>query len=478
MHSQKPKILIVDNELDICKLFKDFFDFIGYDSQYETNGKEAIEKLPTLEYDLMFVDLKLETISGLDVLRKSKETHPMSEVIVVTGFGSEETVLRTYQYGASSYIQKPISFSDIRIQTEEALARNRFNRKTVLLRENMSDEDILHRHLDTLIKLDRLSVFLNLTIDIEMLADSILRGMADMVEGDYYSFFFFDKIKNEMVIYSHNPLSRNVCNYIEREMIDRFERLTNIEVGEAYKVRMSLASITTEESRDISNFSSLFIPMIIENSIRGLIGVSMAQGAFSDEAKDVLHLVSNRVSHVLTNATLHRDTKLLALTDGLTGLLNHRAFYERLKQEFERYRRYGSNLSIIIADADDLKKYNDTFGHPVGDEILRKIGEIFRETSRETDVLARYGGDEFVILLPQTNAENTVNMARRMKARIESYQFAIQGQQFNTSISMGISTVPQEYIETPQALFESADRALYQAKRAGKNRIVVASEST
>ena len=245
----------------------------------------------------------------------------------------------------------------------------------------------------------------------------------------------------------------------------------NLETKKAFRI------VSTEESRDLSDFTSLFIPMMIENTINGMIGVSMEHGVLSDDAKDILHLVSNRVSHVLTNATLHRDTKLLALTDGLTGLLNHRAFYERLKQEFERYRRYGSNLPIIIADSDDLKKYNDTFGHPVGDEILRKIGEIFRETSRETDILARYGGDEFVILLPQTNAENTVNMARRMKERIENYEFAIQGKKFNTSISMGISTVPQDYIETPQALFESADRALYQAKRAGKKRIVVASES-
>lgn len=478
MQYQKPKILIVDNEIEICRLFKDFFDFIGYDSEYETDGEKAIDRLPSLEYDLLFVDLKLDTISGLEVLKKSKVTHPLSEVIVVTGFGSEETVLRTYQYGASSFIQKPISFSDIRIQTEEALARNRFNRKTALLRENLADDDALHRHLETLIKLDRLSVFLNLTIDIEMLADSILRGMADMVAGDYYSFFFFDKIKNEIVIYSQKPLSRNVCRYVEKEIIERFERLTNSEIGEAYKVRMSLASTTTEESRDLSGFSSLYIPMMIENSIRGPIGVSLEQNTLSDEAKDVLHLVANRVSHVLTNATLHRDTKLLALTDGLTGLLNHRAFYDRLKQEFERYRRYGSNLSIIIADSDDLKKYNDTFGHPVGDEILRKIGEILRETSRETDVLARYGGDEFVILLPQTNAENTMNMAQRMKMKIENHEFSIQGKHFTTSISMGISTVPQEYIETPQALFESADRALYQAKRAGKNRIVVASETT
>ena len=133
------------------------------------------------------------------------------------------------------------------------------------------------------------------------------------------------------------------------------------------------------------------------------------------------------MSHVLANATLHRDTKLLALTDGLTGLLNHRAFHDRLNQEYERFRRYGSHLSLIVADFDDLKKFNDTYGHPVGDEVLRMVGGILRETSRETDVLARYGGDEFVILLPQTNTSNARLMGERIRKKIEDFKFEIHG---------------------------------------------------
>ena len=149
MTEKKPKILIVDNEIEICKLFKDFFDFIGYDSTFETDGERILKELDEYDYDLLFLDLKLNTISGIEILKKSKKVHPLSEVIIVTGFGNEETVLQTTQYGAASYIQKPVSFSDIKIQTEEALAKYRFNIKTDKLKKIVDTKNApLAKHLE------------------------------------------------------------------------------------------------------------------------------------------------------------------------------------------------------------------------------------------------------------------------------------------------------------------------------------------
>ena len=156
-------------------------------------------------------------------------------------------------------------------------------------------------------------------------------------------------------------------------------------------MRTSLSTIIDESGEAPDNLDSHFVPVFIESSVKGAIGVTARESAMSSDALDILRLVATRASHVFTNATLHRDTKLLAYTDGLTGLLNHRAFKDRFDREFERFTRYGSYLSIILADFDNLKVFNDTFGHPVGDEILRKIGDILRETSRDSDVLARYG---------------------------------------------------------------------------------------
>ncbi len=476
MTDTKPKILIVDNDIDICNLFKDFFDFIGYDSIYDTDGERVFRILETLDYDLMFVDLKMGTVSGIDIIRKSKQVHPLSEVIVVTGFGSEETVLTTLQYGAASYIQKPISFVDIRVQADQALARRRFGLRTDRLRHLAAGQDTeLSTHIDRLLDLDKLSRYLNLTIDLDMLSDTLLHGLAEIVPADIYQFLYREESASDLVLHAPGTIARSDVPIIEEKITAAFAKQTSLKV-ETYHLRLSRTATFDENAKGIitGDTAFLYAPVIVENAIRGMIGITLSPDAVGPDTLDMLYLVSTRVSPVLTNATLHRETKMLALTDGLTGLLNHRAFHERLNLEFERFRRYGSSLSLILADYDDLKMLNDSYGHPVGDEVLRRVGQILRETSRETDILARYGGDEFVILLPQTNAKNALNMAERIRQRIVNQAIRINNHEIRSSVSMGIATIPGEGVETPHDLFASADRALYQAKGTGKNRIVEA----
>jgi len=454
-----PRILIVDNEIEICNLFNDFFDFLGYDSFFEIDGDKVFEQLDTLEYDLLFIDLNLGNISGIEILKKSKLVHPLSEVIIVTGFGSDETVLKTLQYGAFSYVQKPISFTDIKIRTEEALARLRYNAMAENLREVITSHDEkLKKHLETIVNLDRLSTFLNLTIDIETLADSILVGIENIISGRFYSFFFVDEINKEMVISSRETLNRSEVTILEGQIKDAFERMANTKLVDSFNMRVSLSTEISES--DVENIEStgeiesVFVPVFIDNSIRGVLGISGIDADMKDETEDLLYLISTRVAYVLTNATLHRDTKLLALTDGLTGLLNHRAFKDQLQLEFDRFIRYGSFLSLIVVDCDDLKDINDNYGHPAGDILLRKIGELIKETTRDSDVLARYGGDEFVILLPQSNSTNAVNLAERIRKKIQDYTFNIQSYQIKSTITLGTSTAPKEDIKTPLDLLE------------------------
>lgn len=475
MERDRSLILIVDNEIEICNLFRDFFDFMGYDSIVETDGEKVLRDLDKIDYDLLFVDLKLDSISGIDILRRSKEVHPDAEVIVVTGFGSEETVLKTLLHGALSYIQKPISFTEIKVQTEQALARRRFNRLTSAVRGIVENADpALARHLDDILNLDRFSLFVNLTIDMESLADSILNGIAGIIPGRYYSLLFFDDVNREMVIYADEPRHGIPASSIEAQMLRYFQGLVNRELSDHYSVRVIQPNRNPDPRISTEEVGSFFVPVLVDNVVKGALGISGADGDIGEAEQDLLRLISSRVNKVLANATLHRDTKMLALTDGLTGLLNHRAFHERLRQEFDRYRRYGSCLSLIVADFDNLKIFNDTYGHPVGDEVLRELGDILRETSRESDVLARYGGDEFVILLPQTNAKNAHKMAERIRQKVERHNFSIHGFSLRSTISIGVATVSEEGAGSPQDLWESADRALYEAKRSGKNRITVA----
>lgn len=477
MVDRKPKIFIVDNEIEICQLFKDFFDFMEYDSAFETVGKKFLEEMESIDYDVLFLDLQLDDISGLEILKKSKVVHHFSEVIVVTGFGSDETVMSSLYYGALSYIQKPISFSEIRVQTDLALARKRFNILTNEVINLVSEKGRkLQKHFQDIINLDKFSNFLNLSIDIDSLADSILHGSYELIPSTYCSLLFIDEVNRDIVIFSPDPVRRATMKMIEDELVASYEMLVNKKLERSYDVRVSyLTTIRedNEEEPEKSSLKSICVPILIDNAIQGILCMSNKGKSFKSDAQDLLRLISQRASLILTNATLHRDTKLLALTDGLTGLLNHRAFRDRLVSEFERHRRYGSSISLIIADFDDLKGINDTYGHPVGDKVLRKIGDILREASRESDVLARYGGDEFVILLPQTSVKNASNMAERIRRKVKDSDFDIQGHKVKSSITMGIASVPHLEINSPDDLFDSADRALYDAKRSGKNRVRV-----
>ena len=466
-------ILIVDNEIEICNLLKDFFDFIGHESCYETDGRRVLADLESWSYDLMLVDLRLDEVSGIEILKKSKECHPLSEVIVITGYGSEETIRETYRHGAFAYIQKPISFSEIKVQTEEALARMKFNRKTAAIHKLLATADpALSKHFEDIVQLDRLAELLNLTIDIETLSESILAGIADLIPGHYCSFMFFDDINKEMAILSPEMVGEDTIDNIQARVKAHFEKMANVDVGDSYHLRVVLPQAGPAPVRASAvMLEDVFVPILIENTIHGMLGVSREKIENNEYIQDILRIVATRISDVLTNATLHRNTKLLALTDGLTGLLNRSALHERLEGEYQRFKRYGSHLSLIVADLDNLKEINDSYGHPVGDEVIRKIGDILRETTRESDVLTRYGGDEFVIVLPQTNAQNAMNLAERIRIKIKEYPFKVNEKRFSCTISLGVATAPGKDIDSAENLLEAADQAMYGSKRSGRNQV-------
>ncbi|MBI3583972.1 MAG: diguanylate cyclase [Nitrospinae bacterium] len=163
----------------------------------------------------------------------------------------------------------------------------------------------------------------------------------------------------------------------------------------------------------------------------------------------------------------------LSVTDGLTGLYNHRYFQRRIKEEFIRAKRYNFPLSCLMVDLDDFKILNDTHGHQVGDRILTEFSMILNNSIREVDMAARYGGEEFVVLLPQINIDGAAILAERFRMAVELHKFFGTDKPFNITISIGVSTYPAGDIKTDGDLLKAADTSLYRAKNTGKNRVVV-----
>jgi diguanylate cyclase (GGDEF)-like protein len=168
---------------------------------------------------------------------------------------------------------------------------------------------------------------------------------------------------------------------------------------------------------------------------------------------------------------LAADLELLATRDGLTGLFNRRHFDNLARAEWARFQRYGRPLSLLVMDADNFKSINDRFGHDVGDLVLKAIADTCSASKRETDVVARFGGEEFVLLLPETDEAAAVIVAERLRTQIQQHSRVHAGEKLQVTVSIGVAGATLS-MSGFNALLKRADVAMYEAKRSGRNRVV------
>ena len=213
-------------------------------------------------------------------------------------------------------------------------------------------------------------------------------------------------------------------------------------------------------------------PMIHQDRLFGLM--SVAEPAYRPpHLKKLLSAVADLAAISLHNAHLLGGFAHRAETDGLTGLSTRRSFAYHLAEEVVRCRNYGDPLSLLMLDVDHFKHYNDTNGHPAGDEVLRGVADVLRKSFRKTDMVARYGGEEFVVIMSGLQKDQAYALADRVRVSIQNIDFPHSARQplGRVTISAGVATFPQD-AATGDELLSSADRALYDAKRAGRNRVV------
>jgi two-component system cell cycle response regulator len=172
----------------------------------------------------------------------------------------------------------------------------------------------------------------------------------------------------------------------------------------------------------------------------------------------------------------NKRLKKLSITDGLTELFNHRHVHELLRDEFERSRRSEEPLAVVMIDLDRFKAVNDTYGHPTGDVVLFETARILKETAREIDMVGRYGGEEFIGILPNTSEEEGARFAERVRAAVEEHVFRDEQTELRMTCSSGVASFPAEGVEAPEELLKNADAALYLAKESGRNRVERASQ--
>jgi len=215
-----------------------------------------------------------------------------------------------------------------------------------------------------------------------------------------------------------------------------------------------------------------------QGRVSGVVSVARSDRAFTSPERELFDYLAEQAAVSIENVGLHETVERQAVTDELTGLFNRRRFQEAMATEVERSKRFGQPVGLVLLDLDDFKAVNDTYGHQQGDLVLREVARVLRETSREIDEPARYGGEELAVVLPGTDLEGAYNLAERVRAGIEELALPLLDGEgvLRVTASFGVATLPGS-ADDMRELVAAADEALYRAKRAGKNRTVRAEAS-
>ncbi len=314
-------------------------------------------------------------------------------------------------------------------------------------------------------------------LDIERIANVCVENIPNLVGVRFASLYILDETNNilhlqkynhpflinKIVSLNQNPPSPMVMAVRSKKLI----QVGNIDTHKKPIIKRSQRAFA--ENYRTSN--CVIAPLICQEGVVGVLNLAdkVDGDSFSCEDIALIELFSQLVGGSIGNIKLFEKIQRQATRDGLTGLANHRTFYEILEKELWRSRRYGGPISLIMVDIDNLKKINDAHGHRAGDKVIRQISRKIRECVRQIDTPARYGGDEFAVILPNTSLADGIVVAERMVDVVANSPITWKKEQIALSISVGLGQYDAD--TTPEDITGRSDQALYTAKQAGKNTV-------
>ncbi len=474
--SKDCKVLVVDDEEVICMLFKTaLMDLCEVHTCL--SGIAALELIEKNDFDVVVSDLFLGDIEGIEVLRSARQKDNFTELMVITGHASLESAAKAIEIGVSSYLMKPISILDLKIQVEKAIATRLFHLKSVLL---MQQSDVISPdikgHIHDITSLFNFSRKLMLSLEIP----EVMRVILDEINSHLDTVFCVMAIHCHDVMEIHampksgimdqttlrNSITDNwdsVCSAIDRDTFNKDEIPVELYSG---RQDSDFAYDAYEKTTPIS------IQLSVMNNIIGTLSIFGKKGFVpSPDEYQFLYVFTSFVSSIVEHSCVDMHAKLQARTDGLTGIANHRSFHESLSREIARADRTCTVFGLILIDIDDFKKINDTYGHLVGDAVIRNLVDRVLTMTRKADTFARYGGEEFGIILADTGIDGTRILAQRICKEIAGTPYMHPKNPIHYTISLGLSLYDGKNPRQKNALIADADKALYKSKADGKSRI-------
>jgi diguanylate cyclase (GGDEF)-like protein/putative nucleotidyltransferase with HDIG domain len=473
------------------------------------------ENLAENRIDLIVLDGGIKGTSGYGfcrVLKESAQWKHIPVILIITPDAAPEARVEGLNVGADDCLPENCLDSELLARARSSLRHRKTERELAVqlqllevyaqkleqATENLAQEkqtvlsdkkilEKLKRDADILRGQDQLLHRISNTIRRSFNIRENLQQMLDDL-ADYFSLdTCFVCLPNET-----EPEDSVRCESIKDEHYTLIAEDMDLRILEIFKekfqIYQSLIINDVENDRSIEPFkrqclaryqifSLFYIPITYEEKLLGLLGGYKCESPanWTRDNEGFLRSVSDQVAVGVTNSRLYSRVQRQATIDGLTGLFNHRTGQEKLAEQLRLAERYGRNLSILMLDVDHFKSINDTYGHPVGDTVLRSLARVIRRDCRDVDLPVRYGGEEFLLVLPEVNQEGAVVLAERIRKSLSQEVIQHENVELSVTASFGVSSFPED-ATMQQGLLELADKALYLSKRLGRNQVHTAAD--
>ncbi|MBI5555464.1 MAG: diguanylate cyclase [Elusimicrobia bacterium] len=468
----QPELLIVDDEKVIREMLEALLVREGYNVTTAENGAAGIDQIQKKFFNIAIVDIKLTDMSGMEVMKQVREAHPETVVLMVTAFATTETAIKALEAGVYDYIIKPFDINRIKMIIKRGLDEQRL---TLENKELLSSLTVEKSKLESVLEIGKRMASI---LDLRQLIDFIVKKTTEVLKAEKGSLMLLDEATGQLIIKGAIGLSTDVINSTKMKIGDKIAGFV-IKYGEAMLVEnIEIDPRTKRENRPhYLGKSFISVPLVHKDKVHGVLSVAEKKDngleIFTEDDLNYLSIIINYAAVAIENARLYEEVRNLAITDSLTGLFNHRYFQEQLAKEINRAKRYGRPLSLVMFDIDNFKTYNDRFGHLTGDAVLRHITATIKNNAREVDIVCRYGGEEFVMILPETEALGGLAIADKVREAVAAS--TQQGAYFKNigkvTISGGIAQFEKKFLK--EAFIHKTDEAMYQAKKEGKNKICI-----
>jgi diguanylate cyclase (GGDEF)-like protein len=436
------RILLVDDEKMARTLYGDYLRAAGHMVTAVSRFEEVREALEAAPYDAVVTDLILPGADGMEVLRYTKERYPGIEVVVITGLDKVDPAVRAIKSGAAEYLVKPVAPEALQHAVRRALATRDLLQENASLRQYVSLLEMGQRIATTLDR-ERLAIAVSSALEAQTMASGAL-----------------------LLLREGGPLKLHGSSGLDPELVATIEPLLANELQGARTPR-TLEGLPTDHARVLA------FPATDGDLTLGHI-VLFFPSTPPENVGEAAGYLSRHYAMALRNLGRFAEVEDLAYMDDLTHLYNMRYLHLVLDREVKNAQQTDGTFSLLFMDLDHFKSVNDTHGHLVGSRLLVEVGRVLKGCVRERDIVVRYGGDEYVVLLRNTDSGGSLKVAERIRRTMENHHFMPrEGISLSLTTCVGVASFP-EHARDKSALLDMADRAMYRGKRGTRNVIYMA----